>query len=503
MRRVISVWLPTWPTDRLRQAMGAGAPPPDRLLATALHDGRRRIVTAVDAAAGHEGLAPGMTVTHARMLVPELVVLDADFAADLAGLRWLAISCQRHYSPLTAPDPPAGLWLDVTGCPHLWSGGEAHLLADLHDRLGRAGCAARVALADTPGAAHAVARFAPAPITLVPPGGARAATALLPIAALRLPAEMMAGLHRLGFETVSDLLRVPRAQLALRFGSEPGRRLDQIGGLLYEPIDPVFEPEAIRRRLPLAEPILTAPALQIGIERLVALLTRDLTERGLGARWVDLICERVDSTRQAVRVGLARPTRDAAHLLRLLGRRIEQIEPGFGIEAMTLAVPLAEPLRPETIGHLVQHAPETRELAALIDALSNRLGADRLYRAAVVESDVPERSVRFLPPLAPPTGVTWPSELPRPSRLLARPEPIETTALLPDRPPAQFVWRKKRHRVRQADGPERIHGEWWRADREIDALRDYFSVEDDAGSRFWLFRTGIDNEARWFLHGLF
>ncbi|GLR89017.1 hypothetical protein GCM10007857_57300 [Bradyrhizobium iriomotense] len=92
--------------------------------------------------------------------------------------------------------------------------------------------------------------------------------------------------------------------------------------------------------------------------------------------------------------------------------------------------------------------------------------------------------------MAPETGATWPGHWPRPSRLLASPEPIETMALLPDHPPVSFTWRGIRRRVRQADGPERMRGEWWRRDCELTAVRDYFRVEDDAGERYWIFRSG-------------
>jgi protein ImuB len=188
---------------------------------------------------------------------------------------------------------------------------------------------------------------------------------------------------------------------------------------------------------------------------------------------------------------------------RLLDQQVERIEPGFGVEAMVLAVALAESLRPDVVGDLVHRKPDVRDAAVLIDSLSNRLGAEKLFRAAPVESDVPDRSWRAVPPLSPPSGMTWPRDLPRPSRLLAPPEVIETTALLPDHPPVAFAWRATRHRVSRVDGPERIHGEWWRADREIAAVRDYFAVEDEGGSRFWVFRSGVDNVARWWLHGLF
>lgn len=198
---------------------------------------------------------------------------------------------------------------------------------------------------------------------------------------------------------------------------------------------------------------------------------------------------------------MARPTRGAAHLTKLLVTQIEKIDPGFGIDAISVAAPLVAPLRPEAVGTLVHREPDTRSLASLVDTISNRLGAERLFRMAPVESDVPERSWRAIPPLAPPTNVTWPADLPRPMRMLA-PELVDTMALMPDEPPAFFIWRRDRYRTARVDGPERIHGEWWRSDREVEAVRDYFRIEDEGGRRFWLFRSGISNESRWFLHGL-
>lgn len=330
------------PTDRLRKVLKAAAPQTDRPLATAHHDGRRRIVAAVDQLARAEGLSPGIPLTHARMLVPELAVLDADPAADLAALYRLAVWAQQHYSPLAAPDPPDGIWLDVTGCTHLW-GNEQALLADLQARIERSGFRTCVALADTPGAAHAVARFGGAGSATVAPSAALAATRGLPIQALRLPSETVVGLRRLGFETIGDLVRAPRPQLALRFGTGPGRRLDQLVGVVFEPIDPVQQADAVVRRLPFVEPISTWEAIGIAIDKLVDLICQDLTNRGLGARRLDLLCERVDGGRQAIRVGMARPTREPAHLLKLLSQRVEHIEPRFGIDAMVAIVALAEP----------------------------------------------------------------------------------------------------------------------------------------------------------------
>jgi len=121
---------------------------------------------------------------------------------------------------------------------------------------------------------------------------------------------------------------------------------------------------------------------------------------------------------------------------------------------------------------------------------------------------VPERSVMRIAAMAPDADEAWTARWPRPARLLAPPEPIETVVLLPDHPPAAFTWRGIRRRVTCADGPERIFGEWWRRDAELAAVRDYFQIEDDAGERFWVYRAGDGEDPetgshRWFLHGIF
>ena len=170
---------------------------------------------------------------------------------------------------------------------------------------------------------------------------------------------------------------------------------------------------------------------------------------------------------------------------------------------MRLVIPLAEPLHP----YQATAGGGMPDISALVDRLSNHLGAAQVVRAEAVESNVPERSVRFVPALARP-GATWPAGWPAPLRLLHPPQPVEALAALPDGAPAAFTWRRRRHRVRHAVGPERIHGEWWQRDSEVWAVRDYFRVEDEDGTRFWLFRRGdgVDpatGNLGWFLHGLF
>jgi protein ImuB len=448
-----------------------------------------------------------MPLAQAKAIVQGLAVAQADPEGDARALDALAAWCLR-FAPLTSADAPDGLWIDATGAAHLF-GGEAALLADIVARLTRGCVAARAAIADTPGAAWAMARHSETPATVVPAGEAAASLAPLPIEALRLPDDTVDGLARLGFDRIEQLMTAPRAPIALRYGAAVHRRPDQALGRIFEPIEPVVPPEAVNTRLAFPEPLLTPEALASVIGRLADGVCAELERRGQGARRLDLVFERVDGTRQAVCIGTARPSRRAPHLARLLDEQLERVDPGLGVEAMSLAVPLAEPLTlaQPSKGLIDSGAPEA-DVFVLVDRLVNRLGAGRVYRVMPVESDVPERSVRKTGPLASASKSAWHRNLPRPARLLKPPQPIEAMSVLPDQPPAQFIWRRKRHRIRRADGPERVGGEWWKSDAERLATRDYWHVEDDEGRRFWLYRNGDAADAatgdlRWFLHGIF
>lgn len=494
------------------------------------------MVAAADRTAQEAGLRSGMVVARARALVPGLMVRPADPEGDLASLKRLALWLLQRVSPVVAVDPPDGIVIDSSGADHL-HGGEAALLEGLVARLTHSGLAARAAVADTWGAAHALARYRADPVSIAPPGEVVAHLAPLPLAALRLPEGVVSGLRSLGFVRIDDLIGQPRAPLTRRFGPEPVLRLDQALGLAAEPIDPIRYEEQVTARRVFAEPIGAAETIARYVGRLATDLSARLEERGLGARRLDLLCQRVDSQAQVLRVGLARPQRDAAHLTRLLGAKIEEIDPGFGIEAMVLTASQVEPLEARQATNTLAGV-QVPDLSGLVDTLINRVGTGRVYRLAPVASDVPERSVCRISALVenaaaasshpgtspgsvhPAPGLAlssalsdhataaWPSNWPRPARLLLRPEPVTTMALLPDHAPAWFRWRGLRHIVRRADGPERIFGEWWAREAERTAVRDYFRVEDEAGARFWIFRAGDGEDAatgpqRWFLHGLF
>lgn len=504
MRRVVSLYLPTWPTDRLRRRLGPDTPSPETPLVLVGRQGRKRMVLAADQAALAHRLRPGMAATQARALVADLAVHPFDPEGDAAALDQLALWALRRYAPIVAADPPDGLVLDVTGAGHRY-GGDEGLVEDLIAQTAAVGLDARAALADTWGAAHALARQMARPTIVVERGGP--AIRGLPVRALRLPADIVETLSRLGIDTVGELESKPRAPLALRFGPELIRRLDQAYGRAHEPIIPVDAPELIQVRRLFAEPIGAPDTLARYTLKLVEALCATLETQGLGASRLDLRFERIDNRTEAIRVGLARPVRDVGRLARLLCDKIETIDPGLGVEAMVLAAPVVLPLDwSPTPGDLT--GPATPDIGDLVDLLANRLGPQNLYRLAPAQSDVPERSIRKLAPTAPPVTETWARRWPRPSRLLARPEAIEAVALLPDQPPVAFSWRGVRHRVQRADGPERIFGEWWRRDGEREAVRDYFQLEDEAGARFWVYRRGDGEQPHtgdlsWWLHGLF
>ncbi len=506
-RRILCLRLPTWPTDRWRRGRGIAG---DRPLVTVATIGNRRIVQSVDELAAACGLLPGLTLADARAREPGLEVIEADPAADRAALARLADWASR-FSPWVAPVGADALWLDVTGSVPLFAS-EAALAGDLLARLRRQGIGARAAIADTPGGAWALATYrAGQEPVIVPPGGIRAALAELPVAALRLPVEIAEDLRRLGLVRIESLYGMPRAPLAPRFGEIVARRLDQALGIEDEPISP--HPPILPRleRLGFAEPILTAGGIERGIRLLLGRLCRRLEQERLGVRRLELACYRVDAGVERQSIGTSQPNRDPAHLARLLVPCIEQIDPGFGIDLMLLSAPAIEPQGLEQGGLLprAQQPDDGAIVAPLIDRLANRLGAANVLRIAPADSHVPERAMRLISAFETMPDGDWPTDRPRPIRLLSPPEPIEVMAPLPEDPPLQFRWHRVLHRIRRAEGPERIAPEWWRRiglSNAPDDLRDYYRIEDEAGRRFWVYRQGIyrpDRRPPWFMHGLF
>jgi protein ImuB len=525
------LWLPRWPIDRLRLSnrRNSGWPAEAIPFATVADAAGRRLLAAVNPAATAAGLAQGMPLADALSFFPGLATAAAEPAEDAAALRRLAEWCGR-YSPWTAPDGTDGVRMEITGSAHLW-GGEAALAADLMARLDRRHITGRIAIADTLGAAWATAHFAEAgrDSVVMPPGDCRTVLAPLPVEALRLDPATVHGLRRVGLKRVGDLYAMPRDALACRFGETVTRRLDQALDDLPEPISPLGETPIRRVRLSFAEPIADPADLLCATERLVADLVPRLAREGMGARRLDLAFHRVDGRVERIRLGTARPSRDPRHLTRLFKERLDTIDPGLGVEDMILAAFAVEPLPAGQLDMAGHQAGEGMGggIAPLLDRLGNRLGLAAVSRFETRESHIPERASVRVPISVAPAKAGAQEQLssrpgpldpslrgddeggsPRPIRLFDPPEPIEAFWLLPDDPPFRFTWRRRGHRVMRADGPERIADEWWRPEGSaaIDAIRDYYRVEDEEGRRFWLFRLGFhggDREPRWFVHGLF
>ena len=473
-------------------------------------------IASLNAAAERDGLMAGDQVADARAKAGgPLQVRSVDPAADHAALRRLALwaTCYTPAVSVWGTENGAdGLFLDVTGAAHLF-GGEENLLAALLHRLKRFGLPARLAIADTPGAAWALSHFHRSPTVLLPSGQEAAALAPLPIEALRLSPATRTTLRRLGFKRVGVLVDNPRAPFAARFPAELLGRLDQAFGRLPEALAFLAPPPAYHSLRQLLEPISTQEAIVHGATQLMQDIVAGLERDGMGARSLRLALYRIDGEVVTVDIGLTVPTRSPAHVARLIHLRLERIvetiDAGFGFEALSLTVTVPERVQPKQaeLASAGDAADQAERCAALVDGLRQRLGPGSVRQLKPVASHLPERAEGACAPAE--TAPAWPVPLAdrlRPALLLPHAEPAEVTALVPDGPPRRFLWRGRLHAVTRAQGPERIASEWWRT-RTDQPTRDYYVVENDAGRRFWLYREGLYGREtatpRWFVHGLF
>jgi len=526
--------------------------PDDQPLAL-VESGRHGLtITAVNARAEAEGVHAGKALVEARAVLPQLRSLPADPERDGLELLALAQWCGR-YGPRRHRHGADGIWIDVSGVAHLF-GGEKELLADLVRRLQGFGFSPRAALADTLGAAHALARFgamdARRPFVIAAPGGNDEALRALPVEALRLNPETVVTLKRLGLRRIGQLYDLPRASLARRFQDlAPSRargskaralttddeglaavmlRLDQARGVRAEPLPALGEPAhyGVRRSWP--DPLISAEALDNEVRELAVALAHKLEKAGRGWRRLRLSLYRSDGTVAEAEAGTSIASRDVPHLMRLLGERLAGIDAGFGVDVAVLeALKVGRQMEGQDALGLDRrsgaggHADDG--LARLIDRLVNCLDGARVVTLTPRDSHIPERAEERRPAFdfaqraaagkEPAKSQPRHGARVRPALLLDPPEPISVVAEVPDGPPARFLWRRVVHRVVRATGPERIAPEWWReiglAEDKRSRVRDYYRVEVAGGGSCWVFRAGLygDESATrvpaWFLHGLF
>ena len=549
-RRILSLWFPHLAAERGLRLRRAALPLP---FAVVGDQNGAQVLTSLNPEAVAAGLRPGQPLRDATAMCPGLLTKPADPLAEAAFLtvlrRWAG-----KFSPWVAEEPPSSLVVDLTGCAHLF-GGELALLAEVEQDCAGLGLTVRAGVADTRGAAWALARFAgrvtepthngdaidqearatrsravkrrgwerggPAPGggsgftpqgVIAAPGQARQALARLPLAALRLPPDAVDGLTRLGLRRVEEVMDLPRAALARRFGAETLARVDQALGLEPEPVAPARAPLHFAARLTLPEPIGLGSDITAGLDRLLPTLCARLQAAGRGARRVRLQAFRTDGVIARVEVGLARPANEPDRIRPLLLLKLDEIDPGFGIDCLRVEALETEPVYAvQHRGHADASAAasarqvEDTALVDLIGKLGARLGTENVLRLHPAESHIPEKAAMMLAAAwSDPYPAPWPEpRAPRPL-LMFRPEPVGANEGDPT-PPARFRWRRRDLATRVAVGPERITPEWWLDDPEWrSGPRDYWRIEVEGGERLWLYYAhGGAISGGWFCQGVF
>lgn len=497
-KRFLAIWFPSLVTDwkTIRQPSLKGQP----MVFTAKDHGRI-IVTAANSAARQHNISSGTALADAKAIVSNLQVFDGITGIEQ---RLLAALCKWsiRFTPVAAVDLPDGLLLDISGCAHLW-GGEAPYYNEIISRLRTAGYDARGAIADTIGAAWSQARYGKnGPI--IPAGRLLEALLPLPAAALRLEYPVLARLQKLGLYKIGSFASMPRRALRRRFGEQLLLRLDQAFGRTAETLIPILQVDPYHERLASLEPIQTRKGIEIALEKLLQALCYRLEKDGKGLRIAILKAFRIDGHTEQIQIGTNRPSHNVTHLFNLFEDKLARIRPEQGIEVFTLEAGSVEEFQP---GQQQLWAGgcnlNSTQLAELVDRLANKIGINAIRRYLPAQHYWPERSIKETSLLTEKPATEWPEDKPRPIGLLAKPEPIQVSAPIPDYPPMLFIYKEKHHYIKKADGPERVEREWW---LDTGEHRDYYSVEDQEGKRYWIFRSGhynIDKPPIWFIHGFF
>ncbi len=499
MQRYMSIWFPYLLTDRAIQLKPELEKVPFVLAAPSRG---RMIVQASSMEAVRSGVRTDMVVADARAAFPGLKVFNYKEGIFEKLLTELAEWALR-YTPVAATEYPDGLILDISGCPHLW-GGEPKYLKAIAARLKQRGYHANVAIADTIGAAWAAARYGNTG-QIIKSGEQLKALSGWPPACLRLEPVILDRMHKLGFYKIGSFINMPGPVLRRRFGQELLTRMGQALGTQPELLTPVQPAIIFQERLPCLEPIKTRTGIDIALNTLMEQLSGHLLKANKGLRKAVFRSYRLDGNIQSIEIGTNRPVRNVAHLLKLFSQKIETIRPALGIELFILEAPVVEDLsaQQESLWTALGDGDANTELSNLLDRIAGKVGVQAIRRYLPVEHYWPERSIKISRSIAERPDTTWKLDRPRPIYLLDQPEKIEVTVPVPDYPPMLFIYKGIIHKIRKADGPERIEREWWQ-DKGLQ-IRDYYRVEDEAGARYWLFRSGRYDEGKplWFLHGFF
>src|ERR1700749_2882622 len=346
-RRILSVWFPLLPIDRLKRRRSSELA--DAPLVVSIKETNAWCIHALDARASPLGLCIGQAMADARAMVPDIEAVEADEAADAALLEGIAEWCDR-YTPYLAFDAPYGLFLDLTGVAHLF-GGERRMMETVKVGFAKQGFHAKLGLAGTSGAASALSRYAVQ--ALAEPGKESEAVAPLPVAAIRCEPRVLHALKRAGLTTIGQVAARQRGELASRFGKLFVRQLEGVLGRHDQPISP-------RRPVPdlivehaFADPVVMLDVIIATLDALANHLSEVLEEKGEGARLLEAVFYRADGTVRRLSIETAAPTRDPAVMVRLLRTKLDALpdpmDPGFGFDLIRLEAILSQANTPEAV----------------------------------------------------------------------------------------------------------------------------------------------------------
>ena len=479
------------------------------------------------------GIIPNQLLTDALAILPELRFYKENTKSILDALTELRATFER-YTPWVSIDKHGdlfegryswgvGLWLNITGCSHLFDG-EVKLLESIFSLIQRMGYRARAGIASTTGTAWAIARyktdFNKNPwYILQHDEDIHTAIGNIPTAGLRIDERTVNALRQVGITYIKDLYKIPRATLVRRFNKTILERLEQALGQQEEPISPEKKVPKFTERLLFFEPTSLQKNIETGILKILIILCSDLAKYQKGARRLKLYLYKSDNSITCIRIGSRRAIREPHHLLNLFIQKLENFHFGFEIEAIVIDVSETNELTAKQ-NKLYPDLNDKRleGINKLIDKLVSRIGYNNINYLKPLDRHFPELTSKKIPAIAAPHKLKeiWkknPSSLPRPLKLLVRPIPIDVIALAPDGPPASVFIGKKKLKIALADGPERITPEWWQSNNFLKKTRymssntrDYYRVEDVSGKRYWIYKEGIyqhDKTSKWYIHGFF
>lgn len=373
------------------------------------------------------------------------------------------------------------------------------MAAHARERLSDMNVTSRMGIADTKGAAWALARFSDGKVEIAPEGKTSAALATLPLEGLRLPPKTATDLRRTGLKTIGQLSEIKSAELARRFGLDLTKALSAALGHEPDPVSPKAADPIYAARMTLPDPIGLKDDLLGVLERMTASVSGRLENDAKGARRYELTVRCVDTGDHILRIGFARPTYERRAILQQFERPLEGLKIEFGADWFRLEAGHIEPIQPFQIS-LDSHKQTEDDTSKIISTLGNRLGFDRVRQFAPMQSHLPEREficVEAMDRREPAAWTAAPRK--RPLRLFKRPERLVT--LEPGRPPRRFQWRRSIFSTQDAKGPERLTAEWWQDDRA--AMRDYWQVQTEDGPRLWLMTYPGSSEPDWYIAGRF